>query len=105
MDRKEFESLIKSLNDADAPSVHHIEDCIEFSECTQDLKKLAEDLDPDEHRWYWISTTVYKVGDWFMGVQGPSGLKSESMEWSDIGMEVQAFEMEEFTTVSWRAIK
>ena len=34
------------------------------------IKQVASDLDFDEHRWYIISTNVYKCEDGFIGVRG-----------------------------------
>lgn len=59
----------------------------------KDITKITT-IDTDEHRWYVVGTVVYQVGDEFFGVQGPVRLKSESMEWCDVGFPCEAFEME-----------
>lgn len=69
------------------------------------LKAIEEGLNPDEHRWYIISTNIYKCEDGYVGVTGPSSLKSESMDWEDCYCDVVAEEYEEYTTVSYRPKK
>ncbi len=44
---------------------------------------MASNLDIDERRWYIISTSVYKLDDGYVGITGPSTLKSESIVWLD----------------------
>lgn len=62
-------------------------------------------VDYDEHRWYTIGTSVYRCADGFVGICGPVSLKSESSDWSDIGIECEAFEMEEVASVTYRMKK
>ena len=33
-------------------------------------QRVAENLEKDEHRWYEISTSVYKFEDGFVGIRG-----------------------------------
>ena len=47
------------------------------------LEAVAHDLYVDNHRWYKISTTVYKCEDGFVGVNGVSQLYNESMDYED----------------------
>ena len=62
---------------------------------------VAENLNFDERRWYIISTSVYKLEDGYVGITGPSTLKSENMEWCDCNP-CKAEEYEEFTTIAYR---
>lgn len=39
---------------------------------------VAKNLNINEHRWYTVSTRVYKLEDGYVGITGPSQLKSES---------------------------
>ena len=100
MNRQEFEEIIQEINTAKVPSLYHVED-----ECTLfvDAKpvELAIGLDLDKHRWYECSTTVYKVGEWFMGVNGASDMKSEASSWEDLCVKTQAFEMKEIQSVTY----
>lgn len=89
--------LIDAINEAKLDSPHYIED--EFGD--EEWKEVAE-IDRDEHRWYVISTRVFEVDGAYIGVCGPTGLKSEMMGWSDIGMECVAFEMEAIPSVTYR---
>jgi hypothetical protein len=59
-------------------------------------------VDFDEHRWYTIGTTVYRVADGYVGVRGPVSLASESSDWDDLGITCTAFEMEEVASVTYR---
>lgn len=66
------------------------------------LKKVAEGLDFDEHRWYSISTTVYQCEDGYVGITGPSQLKSEMMSWEDTYEIVTAAEYEAVPTLTYK---
>lgn len=66
-----------------------------------EFNRVAENLNLDEHRWYIISTSVYKLEDGYVGVTGPSQLNSEVMVWSDCNPCI-AEEYEEFTTIAYR---
>ncbi|MGN0144124.1 MAG: hypothetical protein ACI398_04025 [Clostridium sp.] len=71
----------------------------------KELECVASNLEIDEHRWYTISTSVYKLEDGFVGITGVSTLKSEGMGWSDCAYPCIASEYEEFTTISYRLKK
>ena len=62
-------------------------------------------VDLDEHRWYVLGTTVYQVGDEFVGIFGPVSLKSETMSYSDIGVTCEAFMMEQVPSVTYKEIQ
>jgi hypothetical protein len=49
-----------------------------------DLEMVAHGLYVDKHRWYEISTSVYKCEDGYVGVNGVSQLFSEDMSYSDV---------------------
>lgn len=70
----------------------------------EDVTEVAV-LNRDEHRWYVMGTVVFKIGDEFFGVRGPIMLKSESMSWRDVGQKCEAFEMEQFPSVTYREKK
>ena len=67
-----------------------------------ELKKVAEGLEIDKHRWYEVSTTVYKVEDGYVGVRGVTHLYSEGMTYSDCAYLCKASEYEEVQTISYR---
>lgn len=75
---------------------------VEYEEVANTLRTpIATGLDPDERRWYVITTDVYKVGDSFIGLRGPSSLKSENMSFDDVGIFVEAFEMEAVPSITY----
>ena len=97
MSSRNIESVILAINEAELASVHDLEEV----EGMDDLVPIVDGLDPDEHRWYWISTSVFGIEGGYVGVRGPSGLKSESMDWDDIGCKCEAFQMEAVQTVTF----
>ena len=103
MEREKFERIIQEINEAKAESIYQVEDiCDSFSKATPQL--LEKDLDKDEHRWYEITTSVYKIGEWFLGIRGASKMYSESGDWSDLMVDTIAFEMEEVPSVTYREV-
>jgi len=89
--------LIEAINSAKLLAPNYLED--EFPDV--EFEKVAE-LNYDEHRWYVVATVVFKVGDDFIGVNGPISLKSEQMGFDDVGLECIAFEMEAVPSVTYR---
>lgn len=63
-------------------------------------------VDRDEHRWYVLAENVYSVymdgENYYIGVWEVETLKSEYMSVSDCMCEIEFYEMEEYTTVSYR---
>ena len=104
MNREEFEKIIEEINNAKHFSVHCLEDtCDLFYEAKPE--SVAKGLNVDKHRWYEITTDVYKIGEWFLGVRGVSSLFSESMDYSDVEIACTAFEMEEIQITSYQPKK
>lgn len=93
-------NLIKQINELKIVGLPWVAD-EEVSEILG--KPVATGLNRDERRWYVLSTDVYKVGESFIGLHGVSGLKSESMGFDDVGIPVEAFEMEAVPSVTYRA--
>lgn len=91
------QEFIKKVNKENYRSLWKVED--DFSE---QVKIVARGLDSDEDRGCVITTTIYKCEDGYVGVTGPSSLKSESMDWEDCYYGVIAEEYEEYTTVSYK---
>lgn len=94
---KTVKELVDQINAADLYSVYAVEDEIDM-----DGAREITTVEPDEHRWYVLGTKVFQVGDEFFGVRGPVLLKSESMDYSDIGTKCKAFEMVEVPTVTYK---
>lgn len=89
--------LIELINSSEnCYSIWNAEDLFEGS-----VYRVAANVYEDEHRWYVVSTNVYKCDDGYVGITGPSMLKSESMIWSDCCV-CTAKEYEAFNTVSYR---
>ena len=94
---KTTKELIDEINGAGICSPHYIEDEIDFSDAVE-----VTTINRDEHRWYVMGTIVYKVGDEFIGVNGPVSLKSESMGYDDVGETCEAFEVEAVPSVTYK---
>lgn len=101
MSKEKLLKIIDEINNAKLPTIHFIEDKIDVFH-RANPKLIKENLDIDEHRWYKISTSVYKIGDWFLGIRGASKSYSEMTFWEDLCVETVAFEMEEIPSVTYR---
>lgn len=66
-------------------------------------KQLASDIDISRHRWYETSTPYFQLEDGILGINGVSNIYSEHMMAPDCNVQSQAFEREEFTTISYRS--
>lgn len=76
---KEFIDYVKSNTFC---SLCDMEDSIE-SDLKISIKKVAKNLEPIRHRWFELSTTVYKLEDGFVGVRGASTIYSEDLDAED----------------------
>jgi hypothetical protein len=94
---KTAKELVDQINAAGIYSWLEIEDLDGMNEVTE-----VTTLDRDEHRWYVLGTVVFTTGDEFFGVRGPVSLKSESMEWADVGVKCEAYEMEQVPSVTYQ---
>ena len=98
MDKISTSELVDKINSANIASPHFVDEVIDMDGVTK-----IETIDLDEHRWYVVGTIVFKVGEEFFGVSWAGSLKSESMDYSDCGIECTAFEMEEVPSVTYRS--
>lgn len=68
--------------------------------------KYVTSVDRDEHRWYVLCNSVYEVSidneTYYIGVWEVETIKSECMSVSDCEHLLKFFEMEQYTTVSYR---
>lgn len=95
------QELIDKINSAtNCYSIYDAEDII-----GDEIECVASNLEINEHRWFTISTSVYKLEDGYVGITGISSLKSEVMAYSDCDFPCIAEEYEEFTTISYRLKK
>ena len=90
---------VEIINNGEFPSL--LEAVIEVLD---DMKPLMEELNPDHHRWYTVSTSVFALDDGFIGVTGVTDLKGD-MDYSDCSYKTKAEEYEEFKTISYRPKK
>lgn len=66
---------------------------------------IAEGIDPDEHRWYTLTTSVYDVGGEYVGVRVVGTIKSESMDRESCYNTLEFFPMKKVMAESFEAIK
>jgi hypothetical protein len=66
---------------------------------------IAEGIDPDEHRWYVLTTSVYEVSGAYIGVRVVETIKSESMGRKDVHNILNFFPMKKVMVESFEAIK
>lgn len=69
------------------------------------LEMVAHGLYVDKHRWYEISTSVYKCEDGFVGVSGVAQTYSESMYYEDCLCECTAEEFEPKQIITYVPVK
>jgi len=104
MTKQEFDAIINEINETKCLSFYEVEDkCNLFHKAKP--KCIVDGLDVDKHRWYEISTSVYKIGDWFLGINGVSDVFSEQASIAGCGIEVIAWEMEEIQFITYRRKK
>ena len=94
------QKLIDYVNSNGFYSMYDFEDSLTDRE--SELEIVSEDIDVDRHRWYEVSTTIYKVEDGYVGVRGVTYLYSEDMTYSDCDYLCKASEYEEVQTISYR---
>lgn len=70
-----------------------------------DLEIVASGLYVDKHRWYEISTSVYKCEDGFVGVNGVTQTYSENLSCEDILCKCFAEEFEPKQTIAYVPVK
>ena len=71
-------------------------------EVLSDYVSIVDNRDIDTHRWFALSTSVYKLEDGYVGVRGVSDIKSEYMSDIDCDVLTTACEYEEYPTISYR---
>ena len=100
-----FNGLLKELNKNEIEQTSYWEDCIPkeiYKKYFDKYTLVTTGIDIDTHRWYETSTTVIKIYGKFLGIDHIAQVFSESMGFGDCGVNINFFEMEEFTTVSYR---
>ena len=97
------QELIDYVNSKGFYSMYDFEDSL--TDRQLELKTVSEDIEVDRHRWYEVSTTIFKVEDGYVGVRGVTHLYSEGMAYSDCDYLCKASEYEEVQTISYREKK
>ena len=93
--------LIDHINSNDFYSLWDMEDSL-FCKDKDLPKRVAENFEKEEYRWYEISTSVYKLEDGFVGIRGVSNIYSEYMEAEDCGFRCTASEYIEIPSVTYK---
>lgn len=94
---KSVKEIIDAINSAKLNNVHDVDDIDGMDEAKQ-----VDQINRDEHRWYTNATVVYSLGSEFIGVHGPVSMKSENGDWTDLCVEVTAFEMVQVPSVTYK---
>ena len=95
------QELIDYVNSNEFHSVYEFEDSL-TKEQFKELKIVSESIDVDRHRWYEVSTTVYKLEDGFVGVRGVSNIYAEDMDVEDCCIKCSASEYIEIPSVIYK---
>ena len=95
------QELIDYVNSKGFYSIYEFQDSLTDKQF-KELKIIPESINVDRHRWYEISTTVYKVEDGYVGIRGISQIYSEYMSDKDCDYLCEASEYEEVQTISYR---
>jgi len=98
-----IKAIVEDINNGEYFAI-----CIAEDECglipDESREAIVSDLNGGDHRWYRISTSVYKLGDLFFGIRGASNLFSESIGWEDAYVKCEAFEMEQVQSVTYTKV-
>ena len=95
------QELIDYVNSNEFYSVYEFENSLTDKQF-KELKIVPKSIKVDRHRWYEVSTTIYKVDDGYVGVRGVTHLYIESIPYSDCDYLCEASEYEEVQTISYR---
>jgi len=93
-----FEELLAKINEKKFSSLWGADEYMEYN---LKIKTICEGLDIDKHRWYEITTSVYQIGDRFLGIRGISKCYSESSSPEDYCETSEAYEMKEIKKVTY----
>ena len=95
------QELIDYVNSKGFYSIYEFQDSLTDKQF-KELKIIPKSIDVDRHRWYEVSTTIYKVEDGYVGIRGISQIYSEYMSDKDCDYLCEASEYEEVQTISYR---
>ena len=105
MKKEDFLAMIKELNDLEI--IQEDDEIIEIPDdvCSKyfvNAKVLKNGIDPDEHRWYETSVTVYDCNGFLLGIKTISKLYSEECSIKDCSHIITFHEMKEIKTVTYK---
>ena len=106
--RRKFVELLSKLDSLNLPQTRCWDEDIPeeiYNEYFANYTTMATGLQPEEHRWYRISTTVIEVYGSLLGIRHVDKMFSECSGIVDVGFTYDFSEMEEIRIVSYRRLK
>ena len=94
--------LIDNVNSNEFYILWDMENSLCYNNSKDLPQRVAENLEMDNHRWYEISTSVYKLEDGFVGIRGVSTIYSEYMDAEDCGFRCTASEYIEIPSFTYK---
>ena len=95
--------LIDYINSNDFYSLWDMENALCCDFLDKELpQRIAENLEKDEHRWYEVSVSVYKLEDGFVGIKGVSKIYDECTTPEDCCTKCSASEYIEIPSVTYK---
>ena len=102
MNRKEFEDILSRLQEEKVYNIDHKSEVLDELYNKYNPTLVMSGLNIDERRHYEKSTSVLKVGDYFIGYRGVTKMYSEMSEYRDIGIYLEFFEMTRETVTVYK---
>ena len=97
------QELIDHINSNDFYSLWDMENALYSDFLNKGLPQLvAENLEKDEHRWYEVSVSVYKLEDGFVGIKGVSKIYGEGTTPEDCCTKCSASEYIEISSITYK---
>lgn len=99
-----IQELIEKLNNQKILQTDFYEDQEELQEFFENWIKIESGLDIETHRWYELSTTVFKhkSSDSYIGMEHITNIFSEQMGLIDCYIHYEFFEMEPIQTITYK---
>lgn len=95
--------LINYINFNEFYSLWNMENTLYCDFLDEELpQRVAKNLEIEEYRWYEVSTSVYKLEDGFVGINGLSKIYSEGTNAEDCGFRCTASEYIEIPSVTYK---
>lgn len=95
--------LINYINFNEFYSLSNMENTLYCDFLDEELpQRVAENLEKEEYRWFEISTSIYKLEDGFVGINGLSKIYSEGTNVEDYCFKCFASEYQEIPSVTYK---